>query len=47
MQGLKSIGNAETTFPGRQAFGRKVGPFSMRNQEDRLYFEPQKKTNQK
>ena len=32
-QGLKSIGNAGTTFPGRQTPGRKVGVFTMNIQE--------------
>ena len=39
-QGLKSIGNMGTPFPGREPFGRKEGAFLMKNQEDSWYFGP-------
>ena len=38
-QGLKSIGNMGTAFPGREQFDRKEGASSMRNQEDTWSFE--------
>jgi hypothetical protein len=41
-QGLKSIGNTGTGFPGRQTVGRKEEAFIMRNKEDRWYFMPKK-----
>ena len=37
-QGLKSIGNTGTVFPGGQTFGRKGGAFTEKNQEDRWNF---------
>jgi hypothetical protein len=41
-QGLKSIGNTGTAFPGRQTVGRKEEAFIMSNQEDRWSFIPEK-----
>jgi hypothetical protein len=37
-QGLKSIGNVGTPFPGRQTPGRKKGAFTMKNHEVKRYF---------
>ena len=42
VQGLKSIGNTGTAFPGRQTVGRKEEAIIMRNQEDRRSFTPSK-----
>ena len=36
-QGLKSIGNAGTAFPGRQTSDRKEGAFPMKKQEHKWY----------
>jgi hypothetical protein len=41
-QGLKSIGNAGTAFPGRHTTDRKKGPFTMKNQELKCYIKPKK-----
>jgi hypothetical protein len=40
MQGLKSIGNTGTAFPGRHTVGRKEEAFFMRNQEEMWSFMP-------
>jgi hypothetical protein len=40
VQGLKSIGNTGTAFPGRQTVGRKEEAFIMRNQEEWWSFMP-------
>jgi hypothetical protein len=38
VQGLKSIGNTGTAFPGRQIVGRKEEAFIMMNQEDGICY---------